>query len=70
MKYKFKDREELIGMYNSIPTPHSHGIVIDGNYLIIEWDGEAPTGWDGYSEVKLVQEKPEVKVKSKKSKKK
>ena len=70
MKYEFKDREELIGMYNSIPTPHSHGIVIDGNNLIIEWDGEAPTGWDKYSEIKPVEKKPEVKVKSKKTKKK
>ncbi len=65
MKYKFENREELLGMYNSIPTPHSHGIVIDGNNLIVEWDGDAPQGWDKYSEVK-----PEVKVKSKKSKKK
>lgn len=62
MKYKFKDREEMLGMYNSISTPHSHGIVIEGNSLIIEWDGEAPESWNQYSE--------EVKVKSKKSKKK
>ena len=70
MKYEFKDIEELLGMYNSILTPHSHGIVIDGNNLIIEWDGDAPKGWDKYFEVKPVEEKPEVKVKSKKSKKK
>ena len=63
MKYQFKDREELIGMYNSIPTPHSHGIVIDGNILIIEWDGEELEGWNKYSELKS-------KVKSKKTKKK
>ena len=50
-------------MYNSIPTPHSHGIVIDGNNLIIEWDGDELDGWNKYSEVK-------PKVKSKKSKKK
>ena len=31
-------------MYNSISTPHSHGIVVDGNYLIIEWDGKEPEG--------------------------
>ena len=65
MKYEFKDREELLGMYNSIPTPHSHGIVIDGNNLIIEWDGDELDGWNKYSEVKPVE-----KVKSKKSKKK
>ena len=70
MKYKFENREELLGMYNSIPTPHSHGIVIDGNNLIIEWDGDELDGWNKYSEVKPVEEKPEVKVKSKKSKKK
>ena len=35
MRYEFKDREEMLGMYNSIPTPHSHGIVIDGNNLVI-----------------------------------
>tara|TARA_R100001163_G_scaffold31136_1_gene24409 strand:+ start:62 stop:259 length:198 start_codon:yes stop_codon:yes gene_type:complete len=65
MKYKFENREELLGMYNSIPTPHSHGIVIDGNNLIIEWDGDELDGWNKYSEVKPVE-----KVKSKKSKKK
>ena len=63
MKYKFENREELLGMYNSIPTPHSHGIVIDGNNLIIEWDGDELDGWNKYSEVK-------PKVKLKKSKKK
>ena len=70
MRYEFKDREEMIGMYNSIPTPHSHGIVIDGNSLIVEWDGDAPQDWDKYTEVKSVEEKSEEKVKSKKSKKK
>ena len=48
MKYKFKDREELIKMYNSIQTPHSHGIVIDGNSVIIEWDGQEPEEWKEY----------------------
>jgi len=70
MRYEFKDREEMIGMYNSILTPHSHGIVIDGNSLIVEWDGDAPQGWDKYTEVKSVEKKSEEKVKSKKSKKK
>jgi len=62
MKYKFKDREEMLGMYNSISTPHSHSIAIEGNNLNIEWDGDAPESWNQYCE--------EVKVKSKKSKKK
>jgi len=48
MKYKFKDREELIKMYNSIPTPHSHEIVLDGNSMIIEWDGQEPEEWKEY----------------------
>ena len=48
MKYKFKDREQLIEMYNSIPTPHSHGIVLDGNSVIIEWDGQEPKEWKEY----------------------
>jgi len=48
MKYKFKDREQLIKMYNSIPTPHSHGIVLDGNSVIIEWDGQEPEEWKEY----------------------
>jgi hypothetical protein len=75
MRYEFKDREEMIGMYNSIPTPHSHGIVIDGNNLIVEWDGDAPQGWDKYHYREIVEEtkvevKTEEKVKTKKSKKK
>ena len=48
MKYKFKDREQLIEMYNSIQTPHSHGIVLDGNSLIVEWDGQEPEEWKEY----------------------
>jgi hypothetical protein len=48
MKYKFKSREQLIKMYNSIPTPHSHGIVLDGNSVIIEWDGQEPEEWKEY----------------------
>ena len=48
MKYKFKDREQLIEMYNSIQTPHSHGIVLDGNSMIIEWDGQEPEEWKEY----------------------
>jgi len=48
MKYKFKDREQLIEMYNSIQTPHSHGIVLDGNSVIIEWDGQEPESWKEY----------------------
>ena len=48
MKYKFKDREELLDKYNSIPTPHSHGIVIDGNDLIIEWEDNELEGWSEY----------------------
>ena len=48
MKYKFKDREQLIEMYNSIQTPHSHGIVVDGNSMIIEWDGQEPEEWKEY----------------------
>ena len=48
MKYKFKDREKLIEMYNSIQTPHSHGIVLDGNSMIIEWDGQEPEEWKEY----------------------
>jgi hypothetical protein len=48
MKYKFKTREDMIAMYNSISTPHSHGIVLDGNSLIIEWDGNEPEGWSKY----------------------
>jgi hypothetical protein len=48
MKYKFKSREQLIEMYNSIPTPHSHGITLDGNSMIIEWDGKEPEAWKEY----------------------
>tara|TARA_R100000655_G_scaffold29913_1_gene60443 strand:+ start:1758 stop:1931 length:174 start_codon:yes stop_codon:yes gene_type:complete len=48
MKYKFKNREQLIEMYNSISTPHSHGIVLDGNSMIIEWDGQEPEEWKEY----------------------
>jgi len=48
MKYKFKSREQLIEMYNSIPTPHSHGIVLDGNTMIVEWDGQEPEKWKEY----------------------
>ena len=48
MKYKFKNREQLIEMYNSIRTPHSHGIVLDGNSMIIEWDGKEPEAWKEY----------------------
>ena len=48
MKYNFKDREQLIEMYNSIQTPHSHGIVLDGNSVIIEWDGQEPEEWKEY----------------------
>ena len=48
MKYKFKSREQLIEMYNSIKTPHSHGIVLDGNSMIIEWDGKEPEAWKEY----------------------
>ena len=48
MKYKFKDREQLIKMYNSIQTPHTHGIVLDGNSMIIEWDGQEPEEWKEY----------------------
>ncbi len=48
MRYNFKSREKLTEMYNSIPTPHSHGIVLDGNSIIVEWDGNAPEGWSKY----------------------
>lgn len=48
MKYKFKSREQLIEMYNSISTPHSHGITLDGNSMIIEWDGKEPEAWKEY----------------------
>ena len=48
MKYKFNTREELIEMFNSISTPHSHSIQLDGNCAEIEWDGEAPEGWSRY----------------------
>jgi hypothetical protein len=48
MKYKFKDREQLIKMYNSISTPHTHGIVLDGNSMIIEWDSQEPEEWKEY----------------------
>ena len=48
MKYKFNSREQLIEMYNSIQTPHSHGIVFDGNSIIIEWDGKELDGWKEY----------------------
>ena len=45
MKYKFNTREELIEMFNSVSTPHSHSIQLDGNYAEIKWDGQAPEGW-------------------------
>lgn len=48
MKYKFKTREDMIAMYNSISTPHSHGIVLDDCCAIIEWDGDEPEGWSEY----------------------
>jgi len=48
MNYKFKSREDLIAMFNSIPTPHSHIIKLDGNFANIEWDGDAPEGWSEY----------------------
>lgn len=48
MKYKFKNRDEMVAMYNSIKTPHSHGIVLDGNTMIVEWDGQEPEEWKEY----------------------
>ena len=57
MKYKFKTREDLVAKLNSLATPHSHGIVLDGSCAIIEWDGDAPECWSEYE------------AKSKKSKK-
>jgi hypothetical protein len=48
MKYKFKSREQLIEMYNSIPTPHSHAISLDGNSMDIIWDGQEPKEWKEY----------------------
>jgi len=48
MKYNFKNRDEMVAMYNSIKTPHSHGIVLDGNSIIIEWDGKEPEAWKQY----------------------
>ena len=48
MKYNFKSRKELIHKINSIPTPHSHKIQLDGNSAIIEWKGKAPDGWSEY----------------------
>ena len=48
MKYNFKDRDKMIAMYNSIQTPHSHGIVLDGNTMIVEWDGQEPEEWKEY----------------------
>jgi hypothetical protein len=48
MNYKFKSREDLIAMFNSIPTPHSHIIKLHGNCANIEWDGDAPEGWSEY----------------------
>jgi hypothetical protein len=48
MKYKFNTREELIEMFNSISTPHSHSIQLDGNSAEIEWDGDTPDGWSKY----------------------
>jgi len=60
MKYNFKTREELIEMYNSIQTPHSHKIVIEGNSLVIEWDGDTPDGWSKYeSKAKKVKKNEE-----------
>ena len=38
MKYKFKSREQLIEIYNSIKTPHSHGIVLDGNSINVKYE--------------------------------
>lgn len=52
MKYKFKTREELIEMFNSISAPHSHNIQLDGNCAEIEWDGQAPEGWSEFEEKK------------------
>ena len=48
MKYKFKSREQLIEMYNSIQTPHSHAITLDGNSMDIIWDGQEPKEWKEY----------------------
>tara|TARA_R100000773_G_scaffold14205_1_gene13000 strand:+ start:2130 stop:2306 length:177 start_codon:yes stop_codon:yes gene_type:complete len=48
MKYNFKDRDEMVAMYNSIKTPHSHNIVLDGNSIIVEWDGKEPEAWKEY----------------------
>jgi hypothetical protein len=39
-------------MFNSISTPHSHSIQLDGNYAEIKWDGQAPEGWSKYKENK------------------
>jgi|TARA_R110000824_G_scaffold5335_3_gene24820 hypothetical protein len=52
MKYKFNTREELVEMFNSISTPHSHSIQLYGNYAEIKWDGQAPEDWSKYKEKK------------------
>ena len=52
MKYKFKDREQLIKMYNSIQTPHSHIIKLEGNSVDIIWDGNEPSEWKEYKSKK------------------
>ncbi len=48
MKYNFKDREDFIRMYNSIQTPHSHIIKLEGNSIDIVWDGKEPEAWKEY----------------------
>ena len=48
MKYTFKSREELVGMYNRIPTPHTHIINIEGNCLDIKWSYRELEGWSEY----------------------
>ncbi len=52
MKYKFKNREQLIKMYNSIQTPHSHIIKLEGNSVDIIWDGNEPSEWKEYKSKK------------------
>ena len=52
MKYKFNTREELIEMFNSISTPHSHSIQLDGNSAEIEWEGDTRDGWSKYEKKK------------------
>jgi hypothetical protein len=48
MKYKFNTREELIEIFNSVSTPHSHNIQLDGKCAEIKWDGQAPEGWSKF----------------------